>query len=578
MNLLLFLALLTAEAGTSTAAVDSTEVDLEPPSTDPLDEAQPELTEPDDEPSAPDLPSGPETRAEGRSREDILDAMPIRFRGNVVLLPEVYRAVLHYAGWNEAPKDRVARGKWIEQTLDDFLHASGYELASVVVIRDGDGYEALIDEGRLDKIIFRNVDPWTTVQLIFLLDLPRSVFNRDLLEKRMQRVREKMAVERVEYEVVPTDAPNHLRMQIEDPKIIEGLTLLRPGEPHELRVSFERRDRRAGLEVGLGLQPPDGLVVQGSYLAPSVLVRRDRLETAARVGVRLGDIGRLPGNRIGLSQAGLGFGWSTPAIANLLRFTARAEANLEARFREDLRLVNYFFAPIQGELGGAIESEYVWFNLGGGVEVRTFFEPREERGVVVPVLEVTEGSNIRPFARASLSFFFNPKRLRRDRPHEIRLFGRYLWGIEEGQQDIEELRLVYRNTFLFGFDEFRYKVQAAWMDGQVPFYSEVAMGQGFLRAAFQGTVFARKVAALGLEHRLSLSRDTLKFSIFNDVAVYESLDALRRPEVVRLIDNFGVGLHVMLLDAFQIDIFMGLGLRTDGEADLGFSLSVNQAY
>lgn len=505
------------------------------------------------------------------------EPMNLRFRGNVVLIPEVYRSVLAYAGWDRAPEDPEERQHWIEETLEGFLRASGYELASVVAIQDGEGYELLIDEGRLDKIIFRNVDPWTTVQLIFLLDLPGKVFNRDLVDRRLERVRQKMLVRDVTYEVVPLDEPEHRRLQIEDPGFIEGLTLLRPGEPHELRVSFERADERAGLDVALGVQPPDGIVLRGRYLSPGVFVRKDRTETLARLGIRATDVGRVPGNRIGLSQAGLGLVWSSPSAFELLRFTARVDWSLEARRREDLDIVNYFFSPIQLALGFALERAPLLFATGWGVEQRIFFGAREEEGTDAPILDRTEGSNRRTFFEGSLGIELNPDRLRRDRPHAILLSGRYLWPLGDADGDIYEVLLDYENTLAVGFDELRYEARGAWLGGSVPFYSELPMGR-FLRSAFQGSVFAQKVAALAIEYRFSLSRDTLKLGLFNDIAVYESLDAVREPEGIRGIDNFGVGLHILLIDAFQVSGYGGVGIRTDGETDVGFSLIVRQAY
>ena len=504
--------------------------------------------------------------------------LPIVFTGNLVFIPEVYDSVLRSSGWEDAPAEEDARAAWIEETIEGFLFASGYELASVSARYNGEKYELVIDEGRLDKIIFRNVDPWMTVQLIFMLDLPEKVFNRDLVERRLRRVQEKLAVEEVGYEVLPVDEPNHRRLQIRDPGIIEGLTLLRPGEPHELRIFLETRDRQAGLQLGLDVQPPDGLVVGGSYLAPSVFADRDRLDVYGRLGVRVTDVGRIPGNRVGLSQAGGGLRWSTPSIGDLIRLTARAEASLEARLREDLELVNYFFAPIQGALGVSLERKRFTIAVEGGVEFRNFFGAREEEDTDAPILEATEGDNLRGLVRSEFIYVFNPDRLRRDRPHHAGLSGRFLWPVADATGDIYELRLFYENTLSVGFDEFRYAVRAASLGGNVPFYSEIPMGEGFLRSAFQGTVFARQLAAINLEYRFSLSRDTLKLGLFNDVAVYEELDELREGRGAAAINNAGVGLHILLLDAFQVNGYLGVGLRTDGETDFGFSVDVTQAF
>lgn len=506
--------------------------------------------------------------------------VPIRCVGNVVILDEVYAAVLSYAGWETAPPG-PAKALWIRYTLEDFLHASGYDLATVEVKElPRGGYELIIDEGRLDKIIFQNVDPWTTVNLIFTLDLPGKVYNRQLLERRLQRIRRKMNVERVDYRVVRADRPEKVRLQVDDPHLIEGLTLLAPGEPHELRISFEQGERRSGFELGIGVQPPDGITVNASFFVPEALVRKDRLEIDARLGVRLTDIGQVPGNRIGLSRAGVGLEWSTPPAFDVLRLTAGAGAQLEARRREDLELVNYFFAPVRASLGLALQVEGFFTQVAGGLEQRVFFGARAETsGLDIPVLERTEGDGLRSFAEASLGWTFNHHRLRRDRPHEIRLDGRYLWPLAGGAEGvIRRARLAYRNVVMNGYEEFRYRVQGAWLDGNVPFYAEIPMGDGFLRSAFQGSVYARRLAGLGLEYRFSLSRDTLKFSLFNDAVAYESLDMLRQPEDLAVIDNFGIGLHVLLLDAFQIDGYLGVGVRTDGETDVGLSLNVSQAY
>ena len=506
--------------------------------------------------------------------------IPIRTEGNVVLIEEVYATILSYAGWDQAPTG-AERGPWIERTLEDFLHASGYELATVDVEPvDGGGFRLTIDEGRLDKIIFRNVDPWTTVQLIFLLDLPGKVFNRDLVNRRLQVIRERMNVGDVRYEVVPTEEPEYLRLQLKDPRIIEGLTLLAPGEPHELRVSFETVERSAGFELGLGVQAPDGLVVEGTYLLPGVLVSEDRLEVGARLGVRLTDIGQVPGNRIGLSRAGGGLEWASPPVFDVLRFTSKVSAEVEARPREDLRLVNYFFAPINGGIGLALELSGFRIGGRGGFEQRTFFGARAEEGVdEVPILapEQTEQNNLRSYVEAELDWIFNPERLRRDRPHEISFGGRIMFPMAGASGVIREARLRYRNTVSFGFEELRYQLKGAWLEG-APFYSEVPMGEGFLRSAFQGEVFARRVGSVNLEYRLSLSRDLLKFSLFNDVAVYDALDELRDSQGLAVIDNFGLGLHVLLLDAFQADAYVGVGIRDDGATDFGVSLSVAQAY
>lgn len=517
------------------------------------------------------------TAAEGLAEP--VEVPELVFSGNVVFIPEVYETVLRLAGWGSEALSDKEQEAWLERTLTAFLHDSGYELASVLALRERDHVELLIDEGKLDKIIFRKQDPWTTVQLLFIVNLPGDVFNRPLVERRLELAKAKLRMREVQYEVVPVNEPVHRRLQLDDPHLIEGLTLFRRGEPHELRVSFEKEERRPGLSLGIGVQPPDGLAVEAGWYLPSSLLPDDVLEVDGRFGLRLGDFGK-PGNRIGLSVAGLGGLWSSPRFADAFRLLVEARGRLEARRREDLRLANYYFAPVRGGLGISAESGGVLVRLGGGLEHRTYFGPRADPELSPPPppdLPESEES-VRSYVEGTLDIELNPQRLRRDRPHRVQLSGQVLWPVTGTQGTIYKTGLRYLNTIAVGFDELRYELAGTYMGGAVPFYGEVAMGEGFLRASFQGTVYTEKVGALGLEYRFSLARDTFKLGIFNDLAVYDRLNDRRESERLGVIDSFGLGFHVLLVDAFQLSGYFGIGFRESGESDLGFSVDVKEAF
>src|ERR1700722_13253483 len=80
-------------------------------------------------------------------------ACTLRFSGNKVLAEEVYRAVL------ELPTDTTATDETatlVRNRLETFLHRSGYELGTVTTaVKDHQFIDITIDEGRLEKIVFR---------------------------------------------------------------------------------------------------------------------------------------------------------------------------------------------------------------------------------------------------------------------------------------------------------------------------------------------------------------------------------------------------------------------------------------
>jgi len=114
--------------------------------------------------------------------------------------------------------------------------------------------------------------------------------------------------------------------------------------------------------------------------------------------------------------------------------------------------------------------------------------------------------------------------------------------------------------------------------GDVPFYEELALGDGFFRAAFQSDYFVRRAGAAHFEYRLSLSRDLLKVSVYDELLIFEALDETRQREAQRFGTSLGIGLHLLILDAFQANLYLGVGVLSDGAFDIGVGLAVQQAF
>ncbi len=502
----------------------------------------------------------------------------IEFRGNEVITEEVYWQVLEYAGYLSAPLEPAAKAAWIQSRVSQFLIKSGYELAVVSAAADGEKIVVEIDEGHLDKILIINTDSWTAIQLRFLFELPGRVFNRPLLERKIRAVLEETNIVSAYYKIAPTDTVEHRGYQLEDPDIIRGVSFLKPGEPHELRIYLKKGDWSQGIKAGLGYKAPDGIYLNGELRYPRFIIDNDSLRLKANFGVRPSGFGKVPGNPIGISSAGFLGKWMSPKIIDDLRTAVLLSASLEARPREDISLLGYFYAPIR--LGGQLEYELGLLNLslGAGIEQRFMFSPDIVEGEMAPILAVTDRSDLQLFVRGTASLWFNKQSLRRDRMHRIDLMAEGSLSLINSTENMYRLQLDYQVNKMLGFDEARLKFKSLWMNGGVPFYLEQAMGQGFLRAAFLGEIYNRKATALRLAYRFSLSRDTLKLGLFNDAVIYEGLDKLRQDTGVQFIDNLGVSLHFLIYDTFQFDIYAGAGLSTEGEVSPGASIHVIQAF
>ncbi|MCA9548841.1 MAG: hypothetical protein KC933_02325 [Myxococcales bacterium] len=520
----------------------------------------------------------------------------ITVAGNKVLTDDVYRSVLALgpvvtsSTSTTAPPvlawvplldtDPETSARMIQEQVQDFLLSSGYDLAHVEVEAAPAQVILRVDEGQLDKVIFLREGTLANVELRFALHLPGEIFNRPLLERKLKKLAEDTNITRAYYELVPTQPVEHRGIQVEEPTLIRGLRLLNPGSHHELRIRLERDVPRAGLSLGLGFSGSDGFYGKVGYRAGDLLFRRDRLDTEARVAFYLGDEIQSDRNPFGISHVQGKVRWSpVPLGSDAVRSYLAVDFDLFGRRRNDLAILNYYFAPLAGGL--VFEAELfssLTISLGGGYERRMFFGV-DDGGEPVPILPLTPDDDTRFFVALGAEWVLNPRELRADRRHRLALRGRFLGKGESAvARPITKVFFEYEDTITFGWDELRFGVRAAHLGGAVPFYEELSIGDGFLRSGFGTQIYLRRAAAGTLEYRMSLSRDTLKVGVFNDFAVYRALDALRAPVEVRVADTFGAGLHVLLFDAFQINSYLGLTVDQALGLDLGVKAELSRAF
>jgi hypothetical protein len=523
----------------------------------------------------------------GTSTTPSLDDIVIR--GNVALPEAVYRTVL---------RSRLPAGgspDEVDEVLTAFLVESGYELATVEVT-EGD---ILIEEGRLDSVIFIGAGGGTVLGFKLSFNLPGQVFNRSLIEQELDRLVKESGLADATWELVPTRNPiNRSPLQLQEARL-GTVTVLQPGEEYELRVFVRQHPYAPGFDLGLGFRPPLGVFVNGTWRFGQVFLPRDRLTFFSSLGVDVGDLADEPADRLGITQAVAKLTWYTPPLGvKWLRSFLDVDAQAQGRNRtEDIGIRSFLFAPIAASANLQFQFDDLATYVGGGLEQRFILRVEAaddpdaadlalDDEAIEDVLEPP--ANLRPFFAFGTSLNLSPSRLRKDQLHQFRVDGKVLGVGPDDTRGIIDVRGRYENTIRLGWDEFRYAVVGAFLGGDVPYFNEVAFGEGFLTAAFLDEIYTTRILTGKLQYRLSLSRDVFKISLFNDVAVYEALEAFTDPDFVgfptrvrqgaRFVESVGLGLHALVLDVFQVDLYAGFGINTDGDADVDISLSVKQVF
>jgi hypothetical protein len=500
----------------------------------------------------------------------------VEIRGNIALTDEVYLTVLDLAGIEKGAASE-AKAEKVKNLLLRFMRGAGYELATIKARIDDGKVWVEVDEGRLDKVIFVDQGAIRTLELRLLVALPGQVYNKPLLERRL-RALHKIGVRRANYEVVPVERVDDHKFQIQEPELVAGLTLLAPGEPHELRVFLEYESASSGLDLGLSLGAPDGAAVEVGYGVDDALLDRDNVYIRARLGARVIGLFGSKGAELGLSRARLGVEWWTPPlITEILRTSLAAEIDLMGRSREDLGLSQYYYSPIRGALILDL-APFSGFrvSMGAGVERRILFGLEGTMGMIPAEVLAESQDQTRLFGVARMLWSLDWDELRKDRRTPLEILARYYLKGTDGARPMWALEVGYDRVWGLGWDELRLGGRGALLAPEAPYYLHIPLGDDYLRAAYTDQ-FSDKVVGINAEYRLSLSRDLLKVGVFNDAVA--ARDVTVANDKIRFFESFGLGLHVLFLDAFQLSTYAGVGFSTTRDpVAFGFSLQLKQIF
>jgi hypothetical protein len=493
--------------------------------------------------------------------------LQLRFSGNLVLPDEVYRTVLDLPEWASATPDQAQQ---IEQQLYTFLHRAGYELAEVHAAVDGDGIAVRINEGRLEKVVFRGRLTVQTVAFKLALSIPHEVFNRPALERSMAQLVEELGLDRAWFELVPTAKVAHRGPQLESLPAIKGFQLISSRQPFELHVFFAEKAWDVGFGLDLRSGYSDGLEAGANYQGEGLLFAGDRWRTALSGGAGLR-------RRVGDDQFYLAFSrayadvrYYGPELRWKLRPLLWLEGDLISRQRRDLKLENYYAAMADASLLLDFQPlPELRLALGGGIDARRIFgyQMAADTPLAPSLVEIRR---LRPFGMFRGELVLDGGAERADRRHALTAELKHQIGAEATTPGFGHAGFRYQLVVPFGWHDLWIKGRGKWLWGEVAIHNEEPLGE-YLHGVF-GEEFVRRIAGGSAEFRFSITRDLFKLSVFHETAIWEELDretggAPRRQAA----NSVGAGLHTLIEGMFQLDFYFAFGFRTGERYDAAVS-------
>jgi hypothetical protein len=513
------------------------------------------------------------------------------FYGNVVLPDEVYLAVISLPEGSAADKDTALR---VREQCQAFLLNAGYDLARVEAAAEDGRIRVDIDEGHLEKIIFRGTSSLRTVQALVTLNLSHNVFNRPYLERQLARLKRESGVEVTDWKLIkseirrkigpeivklepparPAGAPDSsAKSQIKGLGTLIGRSLIPPRADHELHILFKRRVWSTGVGLVASVNSSDGFKLGLRYRDEGLLFQTDRWAAEGTLGLTIRNNLDDQHAYLAVQRAAAGASWYSPPFLGQLRPALVLRGELTSRQRPDLGLESYYVTRAQT----GVALSYDLFpggnvSLGSGAERVDVFDLEQVDPLAAS--QVSSGTDTQPYLDAALQLTFNPDELRADRRHELTAGGRQ--RLSDDAYGVATYR--YQYIIPVGWHDIGFTSRGAYVWGQAPFFEEQAVGGAHIRGIFASRFFARRVVSGGLELRYSLVRDVYKAGVFADTALFSEIDSGRQHSHASVVTGVGPSFHILIASAFQLDLFYTIAVVSPGIREHGFSAVLNQAF
>lgn len=496
-------------------------------------------------------------------------------RGNLVLPDAVYRTVL---GAQAGPPTMALVDQLVDRTTA-FLHDSGYRLAAVDGHIEGSTVVLTVNEGLLDRVVFRGRLTFQMIRLKLALDLPHEVYNGPHLAAQLVTLARQLGIDTPSYELVPSAVVRHEGPQVDTLGplgTIIGVTLVKPRQQYELHVFFTEREWNVGFGFDVRTSYFDGLELGGNYQGRDLLFKDDRWRVALMGGAGLRRDIPTANFYVFPSRVFAEAQYFTPALARVVRSFLWLRSEGLARQRPELRLENVY--SVNSELSANVQVQPLpELRLAVGFGVQHFYLAGEQAPAGDPPLPARVDQRWRGFVRLGVDVLFDDGYARWDRRHALELEGRLFTNLFEFETvNYSEVRLVYQKVFALGWHDLWIRSRGVWLSGDVLYPFEEALGE-HLRSVF-GDVYTRAALGAKVEFRYSLTRDLFKLGAFLDGAAYSQRDALTGRGVPRFGLAAGPSFHALVVGMFQLDLAVSFGVLSTGRFNTGLYAVVVKVF
>lgn len=451
----------------------------------------------------------------------------------------------------------------IAAAITKFYNDNGYTLARVLLVRESlASIIVYVDEGRLNRIVFKNLNSLDTMRIQYDFSLPNRIYNKLTVTKQLEKLKTKYAIKDFIVTIQQSKDYSGARFQINrlSPPFTDGKLPLLPTLPATpdpqydiiiTIVSFPVEES-GGFKYGLDTSFSLGLIPYISYSQPDVIKQGDNFRIRFKTGFMYGLNGNFtsyPYNTFNQIKSTYNFkahfdGLFIPRVSSQLH-------NSKAG-RKDLGLDQYKYVSINALAEpGFTPIERLRIYPGYGVEKVFIFQAVENPDATVPQPTITKDTQVWHFVGIQSNIDIIPFSLKHTTGRKITLEAyRY-------QNTAHFYKVGIDTTVKFEFpnyDLFDFQADYTYLNDPVPFYYEEAVSTRTFKGFMGKDYYTTHIARASFEYEISIHRDFIHVGVYNDFTAFKGKYLLSGTQTGVA---YGISFHYIFFEQFEFALWWG---------------------
>lgn len=485
--------------------------------------------------------------------------------------------------------DTIPAGKFtfgaIANAITKFYQNNGYTLAHVYLIQETlANIVVYVDEGRLNRIVFKNLNTLDTLRIQYQFTLPHRIYHKDTVDTQIRKLKKKYKLKDVIVDIKPSRDYSNALFQIERLKkpFANGKLPLIPVLPVTPEPQYDMIitvvtfpvEETGGYRYGLDTSFSLGLIPYVSYTHPSLIQDGDSFRIGFKTGFMYGLNGNftsLPYNTFNQVKSTYNF---KPYVDGLFIPRLSGEVYNSKAGRKDLGLDQYNYVRVNVlAQPGFTPIERLKLYPSYGVEKVFIFQAVKNPDTTVTQPDIAKDTQVWHSVGIQADIDLIPFSLKHTTRRKITLEAyRY-------QNATHFYKVTIDTTFKFEFlnyDLFEFQSDYTYLKDPVPFYYEEAVSTRTFKGFMGRDYHTTHVARASFEYEISIHRDFIYTGVYNDFTAFKGKYLLSGNQTGIA---YGLSFHYVFFEQFEFALWWGKDyLTSTGESGYNFKFTLAKKW